>query len=223
MALRNTLFQPYLMTVTQTAFATLTSLQAVLLAFVSKGHVEYRPVFVASAALQLCAAVLLGVLSHWEHRNTVRPSFLLSAYLFLTSILDAARARTQSRIPGRHTVASILIAVIVTRLLLCFLENWDKTRILLFEYSEFSLELRSSLFSRAFFTWLNPTLYAGFKGVLSSEKLPAVNENLCSGELTTRVESRWKGGKSTLGVLKTGMILILTAHRNFKERQCSDA
>ncbi|RYP45042.1 hypothetical protein DL768_008557 [Monosporascus sp. mg162] len=177
-------------------YAALGVLQAVLLALSSRTQVGYRAVLISSATLQLCASILLAVLSHWEHRNAVRPSFLISVFLFLTSILDAARARTQALIEGQLIVASILIAIIVAKLLLLLIESKEETRILLPEYSETSSELRSSLFSRAFFTWLLPVLSAGFKGVISSEDLPAVNENLSSEALTARVESKWKKGIS---------------------------
>ncbi|KAH7141839.1 putative multidrug resistance-associated protein, partial [Dactylonectria macrodidyma] len=173
-------------------FATLGVLQIVLLALFSKSQTGYRPVLISSATLQVCASILLAVLSHWEHRNAVRPSFLISAFLFLSSIMDAARARTQSLIEGQHVVASILITIVVAKLLLLLIETKGKTRILVPEYLETSSELRSSLFSRAFFIWLIPVLSAGFKGIISSADLPAVNEKLSSETLATMVESRWK-------------------------------
>ncbi|KAH6648013.1 putative multidrug resistance-associated protein [Truncatella angustata] len=172
--------------------AVLGALQAALLAFFSTTQASYRTILISSGTLQLCASILLAVLSHWEHRNAVRPSFLISAFLFLTSIMDAARARTQAQIEGQHIVASILIAIVIAKLVLLLIETKEKTRILLPEFSETSSELRSSLFTRAFFIWLIPVLSAGFKGVISSEDLPAINEKLSSEALTGKVESRWK-------------------------------
>ncbi|QPH11461.1 hypothetical protein C2857_003221 [Epichloe festucae Fl1] len=75
-----------------------------------------------------------------------------------------------------------------------FTETKEKTRILLPKYSKISSELRTGLFSRAFFIWLIPVLTAGFKGVISHDGLPVVNEKLSSESLTARVESRWKDG-----------------------------
>ncbi|KAH8196849.1 hypothetical protein TruAng_008990 [Truncatella angustata] len=106
--------------------------------------------------------------------------------------MDAARARTQAQIEGQHIVASILIAIVIAKLVLLLIETKEKTRILLPEFSETSSELRSSLFTRAFFIWLIPVLSAGFKGVISSEDLPSINEKLSSEALTGKVESRWK-------------------------------
>lgn len=145
----------------------------------------------ASATLQLCAAIALGLLSHWEHRNTVRPSMLISAYLILTCILDVARARTQALIPGQTMVASILIAIVVVKLLALVIETREKTRILLPEYSESSSELRSNIFSRAFFHWLNPLLLIGFQSVISSPDLTPIYEKLSSEALSARVQSNW--------------------------------
>jgi len=96
---------------------------------------EYRAVLVTSTTLQLCAAIALGLLSFWEHRNTVRPSILISTYLISTSILDAARARTQALIPGQTKVASILIATVAMKVLVLIIETREKTYILLPEYS----------------------------------------------------------------------------------------
>ncbi|KAK7978166.1 hypothetical protein PG988_005656 [Apiospora saccharicola] len=152
--------------------------------------------FTASSVLQLGATVSLAILSYWEHRSTVRPSFLVSAFLVLTTILDAARARTQALIGGQHVVAGILIAIVSVKLLLLVVENRQKTGILFPQYSGTSSELRSGLLSRAFFTWLLPLLGAGFKGVISTRDLPPIYEKLASETLTARVESRWKNGDS---------------------------
>lgn len=91
-------------------------------------------------------------------------------------------------------MAVVLIAIVVAKLLLLLIETKQKTQILLPEYSGTSSELCSSLFARAFFVWLIPVLSAGFKAVISSEELPAVNETLSSEALSARVESRWKSG-----------------------------
>lgn len=170
------------------------ALQAVLLALFSRTQIGPRAVLISSATLQLCSSALLALLSHWEHRNAVRPSFLLSGFLFLSSIFDATRARTHAQIGGQHTAAAILIAIVAVKLVLLVLETRGKMCILLPEYSETSSELRGSLFSRAFFLWLIPVLSAGFKGVISSEDLPGVNEHLSSERLVSRVELKWGNG-----------------------------
>lgn len=169
----------------------LAALHAVLLAFLSRSQTSHRALLISSGTFQLLASIFITALSYWEHRNAIRPSFVLSAFLFLTALLDAARARTQSFIPESDAVAGILISVVVAKSLLFLVETKDKASILLPEYSKSSAELRSSLFSRAFFTWLFPVLSMGFKSVISSDDLPAINEKLASQTLTTKVEQRW--------------------------------
>jgi hypothetical protein len=120
---------------------------------------------------------------------------LISVYLFLTCVLDAARARTQALIPGQTKVAWVLIATVALKVLGLIIETKGKTHIILPEYPNSSSELRSSLLSRAFFLWLNPLLFMGFRGVLSSQDLPPIYEKLCSGELARRIESDWTRGK----------------------------
>lgn len=175
----------------------LVGVQATLLALFSTEHTEYQTVLVASTILQLCAAIALGLLSYWEHRNTIRPSILISIYLFLTCILDAARARTQALIPGQTKVASILIATVAMKVLVLVIEMREKTPILLPEFAEASSELRSSIFSRAFFLWLNPLLVMGFRGVISPQDLPPIYEKLSSETLAGRVQSNWTRSEFT--------------------------
>ncbi|KAI6777269.1 hypothetical protein HG530_001214 [Fusarium avenaceum] len=172
-------------------FVALAVLQAVLLAFLSKSQASHRALLISSGTFQLLASISITALSYWEHRNTIRPSFVLAAFLFLTALLDATRARTQSFIPDSDAVAGILIAIVVAKSLLLLVETKDKASVLLPEYAKLSAELRSSLFSRAFFTWLFPVLFMGFKSVISSDDLPAVNEKLASQTLTAKVERRW--------------------------------
>lgn len=159
---------------------------------------------IASLTVQLCTVISLGILSYWEHRNTVRPSVLISVYLILTSILDAARARTQSLIPGNTKVAVLFIVIVVLKLSVLAIETKEKSHILLPEYSELSSELRSSLLSRALFLWLNPLLLLGFRGVLASQDLPPIYEKLSSEELTSRIQSGLMRGKLLI-VLPTNL------------------
>ncbi|KAI4600498.1 hypothetical protein KJ359_000853 [Pestalotiopsis sp. 9143b] len=175
-------------------FILLGSLQSVLLAFVAKVDVGYRAVFLASTTLQICATIILAVLSYWEHRNTVRPSFLVTTYLFITCILDAARARTQALIPGhgQNIIAAMLVAGLVVKVIMFFVETKEKQNILFPEHSGISQESRSSILSRALFLWLNPLLMSGFRSVLHDKELPTIYEKLSSEGLNARVDSRFQ-------------------------------
>ncbi|KAK8035547.1 multidrug resistance-associated protein [Apiospora rasikravindrae] len=175
-------------------FMALVVLQAVLLGAISMEHVAYRTLFLGSVTVQLSAVILLAFLSLWEHSRTVRPSFLISTFLIMTCILDAARARTQSLIPGDSPIAGLLIADVVVKLLLFVVETMDKTGVLLDEHSQLSAEMRGGVLSRALFLWLIPLLWRGFRSVIEPSKLPTIYEELSSEALTTRVETKWKRG-----------------------------
>jgi ATP-binding cassette subfamily C (CFTR/MRP) protein 1 len=175
----------------QPVFLVLGALQATLVALFSQEHAEYCSLLIASSTLQLCATIVLTLLSHSEHRNAVRPSMVISSYLISTSILDAARARTHGLMPGRSTVTGVLIAIVLLKVVAVALETRQKTSVLSSEYCALSPESRSNIFSRAFFLWLNPVLSMGFRGVISSQDLPTIYEKLTSEDLATRVRSGW--------------------------------
>jgi ATP-binding cassette, subfamily C (CFTR/MRP), member 1 len=185
-------------------FIILGSLQSVLLAFVVKVDVGYRAVFLASTTLQIFATIVLAVLSYREHRNTIRPSFLISTYLFVTCVLDAARARTQALIPGhgQDIIAAMLISSLVVKLVMFFVETKEKQSILFADHADASSELRSSLLSRVLFLWLNPLLMSGFRSVMHDFDLPSIYEKLSSETLNARVESRWSSSEFRIPLLR---------------------
>ncbi|KAL2284670.1 hypothetical protein FJTKL_08762 [Diaporthe vaccinii] len=68
----------------------------------------------------------------------------------------------------------------------------EKKSILLPEYAAgFSSEAHANLISRAFFLWLNPLLYMGFRNVMSAQDLPSIHHKLASEDLAARVQTRW--------------------------------
>lgn len=177
----------------QSIVAVLGFIQASLIAVVStRHHADFQTVLVASTALQLCSVVALGLLSHLEHRQTVRPSATISLYLALTLVLDVVRIRTQALVPGQRTVAGLLGVATAVKLVALAVEMQEKTSILLPKYAAgFSSEAHANLISRAFFLWLNPLLYMGFRNVMSAQDLPNIHQKLASEDLAARVQSRW--------------------------------
>lgn len=167
----------------------------------------------ASTALELCSVVALGLLSHLEHRHTVRPSATISIYLALSCILDVARIRTQALVPGQSTIAGLLGAATVVKLVALAVEMREKTSILLPEYATgFSSEAHANIISRAFFLWLNPLLYMGFRNVMSAQDLPSIHRKLSSEDLAARVQTRWNKCESILHwlcIILSGLSLIL--------------
>ncbi|OAA71991.1 ABC transporter [Akanthomyces lecanii RCEF 1005] len=73
---------------------TIATYSSILLAILVQKSLEVSEtsqVAIASAAIGLVTAIALGVLSILEHRNTSRPSFLISIFLFLSILFDIVR------------------------------------------------------------------------------------------------------------------------------------
>ncbi len=146
----------------------------------------------AAAMLNFLVGPAVVTLSHLEHVKSVRPSFLLSAYLFTSLLLDVAVVRTRwLQIPGADSspwYAAVLTAGLVAKAALLALETVEKRRLLVPAVGRRggkgggggvllpSLESTSGPFNRGLFVWLNGLLMAGYASLLTPESLPSVYE-----------------------------------------------
>ncbi|KAI2758722.1 hypothetical protein DTO012A8_9693 [Penicillium roqueforti] len=156
----------------------LSGIHVVLLVFSATQHYPAQNVSVAGATLSLIAAISIVVLLHLEHSRAVRPSFLVSAYLLITVLLDIARVRTAWLLPYGRAYPTCLTASLATKLLLLVLANIEKRKWLLL--SEQSTERTSGIFNRGLFAWLNELLRKGHTSLLTSDTLPNIHEKLSS-------------------------------------------
>ncbi|KAL6875382.1 P-loop containing nucleoside triphosphate hydrolase protein [Trichoderma longibrachiatum] len=145
----------------------------------------------AAAILNLVAACCIVLLSHIEHVKSIRPSFLLTSYLFTSLLFDAARLRTEWLLSVNVAYAAVLSTSTILKLALLVLENVEKRRILLDSSKEQSRESTSGPFSRGFFVWLNSLLISGWATVLTLHDLPAIYEKLSSEKLAVVFTKRW--------------------------------
>ncbi|EGR49492.1 uncharacterized protein TRIREDRAFT_60116 [Trichoderma reesei QM6a] len=145
----------------------------------------------AAAILNLIAACCIVLLSHIEHVKSIRPSFLLTSYLFTSLLFDAARLRTEWLLSVNVAYAAVLSTSTILKLALLVLENVEKRRILLDSSKEQSRESTSGPFSRGFFLWLNSLLISGWATVLTLHDLPAIYEKLSSEKLAVIFTKRW--------------------------------
>ncbi|KAI1838945.1 hypothetical protein DTO027I6_3367 [Penicillium roqueforti] len=167
----------------------LSGIHVVLLVFSSTQHYPAQNVSVAGATLSLIAAISIVVLLHLEHSRAVRPSFLVSAYLLITVLLDIARVRTAWLLPYGRAYPTCLTASLATKLLLLVLANIEKRKWLLL--SEQSTERTSGIFNRGLFAWLNELLRKGHTSLLTSDTLPNIHEKLSSSDLADRFSKSW--------------------------------
>lgn len=182
------------------------SIQVALLALVSKSRQPLNTRFsIASAVLDLLAAFCIVILAHVEHTKSVRPSFLLTAYLTISLIFDAARLRTEWLISLDRIYAAVLSTSTALKLALLVLETVEKRRILISprDKKRPSKESTSGPLSRGFFVWLNPLLILGWATALTNDDLPTVYEGLSSTELSVRFSKAWNSGQCCFALSRT--------------------
>ncbi|UKZ70396.1 uncharacterized protein TrAtP1_011377 [Trichoderma atroviride] len=176
----------------------------------SSRHLDTR-FSIAAAVLSLVAACCIVLLSHIEHVKSIRPSFLLTSYLFTTLLFDAARLRTEWLLSVNVAYAAVLSTSTILKLALLVLENIEKRRILLDSSKNPSTESTSGPFNRGFFVWLNSLLITGWATVLTLHDLPAIYEKLSSEKLAVIFSKRWDkvthGGQRASLFLNTVWIL----------------
>lgn len=164
----------------------------------------------AAAILSLVTTVGLGLLSYTEHVRTVRPSSLLSVFLFTTLLFEIARARTLwllSELDSNQNqfIAYVFTASVAIKAIILVAEAAEKRHFLKPKYRAFPPESTSSLYSRYFFWWLNPLFFLGFKRVLYVDQdLYTLDKHLEADYCHGRVHAAWTSAakKSPHALLK---------------------
>ncbi|RKL04169.1 ABC transporter C family member 10 [Fusarium oxysporum] len=171
-------------------------LQVVLIALVPSAKKLNTRFSLAAAILNLLAAFAILLLAHVEHVKSVRPSFILTAYLFVSLLFDAARLRTEWLMSLNIAYAATLSTSTIFKLTLLVLETIEKRKILISSEKPISKESTSGPFSRGFFVWLNSLLISGWATVLTNNDLPTIYEKLSSEKLAVRFGKSWKKATS---------------------------
>lgn len=148
-----------------------------------------------SAVLGFIGAVVLGVLSFFEHNRSIRPSFILNIYLLLTVPSDIVRSRSYSLVPSLDAIATAFSTRIGVKLILAILEALPKTRLLLPECSDVPPESTSGPYKRALFWWVNSLLKKGYSNTLTVDDLFDLDKHLQSDYLHHVLGSAWAKGR----------------------------
>ncbi|KAJ5752420.1 hypothetical protein N7520_009337 [Penicillium odoratum] len=149
-------------------------LQTALVILAAAGHVYATAMFIAASVLKLLGAVVILLLSVFEHSRTTRPSMLLTSYLLLTLLLDAAQSRTlylSSTVSTERAYSNLFTAAVAVKVVVLLLESQQKTRWVDWDRKEHSPEETSGIFSLGVFFWLNRLFLAGYKNVFSTNDL----------------------------------------------------
>ncbi|EAA35437.2 hypothetical protein NCU02051 [Neurospora crassa OR74A] len=141
-------------------------------------------------ALLPAASLGLVILSHSEHRRSVKPSSLILLYLLISCLCDLVQLTIPSlRHLDNHNDRLIIGWQLVAKIVVFYVECLAKESVVdeEEEIGHGSLEERASFLSRAFVSWISPVLKEGYRMVLVNEKLPSVDHELASGNLRASI------------------------------------
>ncbi|KAG7047518.1 ABC transporter [Colletotrichum scovillei] len=146
---------------------------------------------IPTAILSLIASIGLGLLSWLAHQRSVRPSFVLSVYLFLSILFDTARTRTLWMLGSHQTIPAIFTCTLAVRAVMILLESTEKRRILVPEHKGYSKEVTSGTFSRSVFFWLTSLFINGYRNILQLDDLYPLDPKLASEPLYRKLADAW--------------------------------
>ncbi|TVY60887.1 ABC transporter FUM19 [Lachnellula suecica] len=155
-------------------------------------------VAIAANTIGVLNAIALCVLSFAEHRQSIRPSSLITLYLLSSIAFDAVQCRTLWLLPERHdlrTVATIFSISIGLKLGILVLEVIEKRTFLLPPWNRAPPESLSGTINRSLFWWLNALFKRGYNGVLNPESLWPTDQSMDSERLLLRLRSVWSTTK----------------------------
>lgn len=130
-------------------------------------HLAGGRILLASAIFDFISALVVIILVDMEYLRSIRPSFLASAYLFVTLLLDLARVRTSWLLPGYQAYSACLSTSLAVKLLLLVFVYTEKRKWFMHTEKDHSTESVSGPFSRGLFIWLNGLLWKGHSVLLT--------------------------------------------------------
>lgn len=181
----------------QTALGAFAALHLILLILWTRPAASRTDVSIPTNAITLGAALVFCLLSYVEHERSVKPSCLLTVYIFFTIIFDTARARTLWLREGDDHNEVLALGFSVTVGLKCVilvLEATEKRWTLLPKFQDYPPEAVGSILNRSFFWWINSLLWSGFSRLLFIDDLFALDKHLVSERIHVRMRAAWEKG-----------------------------
>ena len=147
---------------------------------------------IPAVSLSLVDALSITFLSAIEHNRSVRPSSLLSIYLFLSIGFDAVQVRTLFIRHYPSSLAALSAATVALKLSLLALEAQTKRTYLKAPHRDTPPESTSGIFARTIFWWLNRLFLTGFRKLLTIEDLFPTDVDLKSAPLRQKIRVAWE-------------------------------
>jgi hypothetical protein len=161
-------------------------LELALLVLVALSALHATATGLAASVLRLVSAIFMILLSLLDHSRSPRPSVLLSAYLSLTLLLDAAQVRTlflSSASQSESHYSNVFCSAVAVKAVVLILESKQKTSWINWNEKDHSPEETSGIFSLGIFFWLNNIFWLGYKKVLSINDLYPLDSALEASSL----------------------------------------
>jgi ATP-binding cassette, subfamily C (CFTR/MRP), member 1 len=146
---------------------------------------------VPAGTIALVATLSLTVLSDLEHNRVLRPSLVIQAYLFFTSLLDLARVRSQWLLDQNNVIAALVTVTLALKLILLAFESSRKYTHSNVKQSNVSPLERCGMFGRTLLLWVNPLLVLGYRQNLDIDDLFPLDYDLAGAQLADRLQARW--------------------------------
>lgn len=167
------------------------SFQITLIVLVATHHIGGHPLL-ASTTVEFVGALVVVILLDLDYIRSIRPSFIISAYLSVSLLLEVARVRTAWLLLDSLPYSVCLSASLAVKLLLLVLQNLEKKRWFIRGEKILSDESIGGPFNRGLFIWLNSLLRKGYTALLTGNELPSIHEKLSSQDLSERFGKSWK-------------------------------
>lgn len=158
----------------------------IFLAFVALPDERHGAISIVSAALQLVASMALVTLSYFEHVQTLRPSTIISAYLFALLLLDSARMRTMALISAGDRKSVTFAVSMALKVMSLVVESMTKSGFIGKEKGELSPEATSNMFIRSTFMWLGKLLLIGYTKIITIGDLFGLDPAMDSDHLASK-------------------------------------
>ena len=143
--------------------------------------------------LELLCTAVAALLLYAEHKYSIRPSKLLSLYLFVSVLLGLAHARSLFLLPPQEfaDIARIFTATLVARAALLLLEEFPKTSFLIQDSGSTPVESASGPLNRSVFWWLNPLFATGARRLIHVQDLGSIDRKFDSARLLSALRDVW--------------------------------
>lgn len=153
---------------------------------------ELRDLFISSAAVGLLSSMCMLTLSYLEHARSLRPSILLSSYLFLTILCDTVQARTlwlASTTRYELAITCLTTVAVALKAAILFLESRRKDRWASLDLKKHSPEETTGIGGLGAYLWLSRLFLAGYRKILRIEDLYPLDSKMASEALGERLTS----------------------------------